>query len=389
MTAMVLAKNKLLQEIVQDIEQNNIAVAVEKIRQQAANSCKLPTTWLLDTADALETKNWSLLSEGFINMDFIGEDGYFLIVAPYQINRKRKKNVRLSALYGQIHQNDEPSIEQLENLVREKFGTVREAIPINLSFTEIASCGNVRGEAGEAFIVPNGWSFTEGASGPALNNAKEQQQRFVGSSHKCIRTVFEPETANLLLAPLADEVNSQRYRHMDTQVHEAGHGSGLGLDFKIKQNLLSNYSYSGVEEWRADSLGFEFGACILPPEEAGKLVAVNFCIRFGLDAHRSGGIEKDVDVYASLISLEHLFQNDAIYVTEKGQLALRNLSYPGLLQAVELHRSQALSLTRRELNLKSPTGIFSLYKIDIHPSTQSVFHGLIQGRCQGIWTELQ
>ncbi|MEQ8464526.1 DUF6014 family protein [Coleofasciculus sp. E1-EBD-02] len=389
MTAMVLAENKLLQEIVQNVEQNNIAVAVEKIRQQAAKFCQLPTSWLLNTADALETKNWSILSESFINMDFIGEDGYFLIVAPYQINRKRQKNVRLSALYGQIHPNDEPSIEQLENLVREKFGTVREGIPINLSFTEIASCGNVRGEAGEAFIVPNGWSFTGGVSGPALNNAKEQQQRFLGRSHKCIRTVFETETANLLLAPLEDEVNSQRYRHMDTQVHEAGHGSGLGLDFKIKQKLLPDYSYRGVEEWRSDSLGFEFAACILPPEEAGKLVAVNFCIRFGLDAHRAGGIEKDVDVYASLISLEHLFKNDAVYITKEGQLALRNLSYPGLLQAVELHRAKALSLTRRELNLKNPTGIFSLYHIDIHPSTQSVLQGLVRERCQGIWTELQ
>ncbi|WP_256090788.1 DUF6014 family protein [Nostoc sp. KVJ20] len=47
-------------------------------------------------------------------------------------------------------------------------------------------------------------------------------------------------------------------------------------------------------------------------------------------------------------------------MTKKGQLALRNLSYSGLLQAVELHRTQALSLTRRELNLKSPTGILYL-----------------------------
>jgi hypothetical protein len=83
------------------------------------------------------------------------------------------------------------------------------------------------------------------------------------------------------------------------------------------------------------------------------LVAVNFCIRFGLDAHRLGGIEKDVDVYASLISLEYLFQNDAIYITKNSQLALRNLSYPGLLQAVELHRAQALSLTRREANYRT------------------------------------
>ncbi|MEH2031152.1 MAG: DUF6014 family protein [Nostoc sp.] len=79
----------------------------------------------------------------------------------------------------------------------------------------------------------------------------------------------------------------------------------------------------------------------------------------------------------------------AIYITKNGQLALRNLSYIGLLQSVELHRAQVLSLTRRELNLKSPTGIFYLYKIDIHPSTQSVFQGLVIERCQGIWAQLE
>jgi hypothetical protein len=389
MTTICVNEQELVKQIVQDIEQDKIASAVKKLRQQVANSCELPLTWLLNTADALENNDWSILSEGFINMDFIGKNGYFLIIAPYQINRQCQGKVTLSVIYGKMHENQEPSIEQLENLSREKFGTLGQRIPINLSFTEIASCGNVSGESGEAFIVPNGWSFPNSVCGPALNNAKEQRQRFLDSSRKCIQKVFEYETANLLLSPLEDEINGERYRHVDTQVHEAGHASGLGFEFKVKQNLFQNYAYAGVEEWRADSLGFEFAACTLPAQEAGKLVAVNFCIRFGLDAHRSGGIEKDTDVYAGLISLEHLFQNDAIYVTKNGQLALRNLSYPGLLQAVELHRSQALCLTRRELNLKSPTGIFYLYNIDIHPSTQSIFNALVIERCQGVWTQLQ
>jgi len=273
--------------------------------------------------------------------------------------------------------------------VRAKFGTLGQPIPINLSFTEIASWGNVSGESGEAFVVPHRWCFPNSVCGPALNNAKEQRRRFLGSSHECIRKIFEYETANLLLGPLEDEINGERYRHLDTQVHEAGHASGLGFNFKLKHKIFRNYTNSGVEEWRSDSLGFEFAACTLPAQEAGKLVAVNFCIRFGLDAHRLGGIEKDVDVYASLISLEYLFQNDAIYITKNSQLALRNLSYPGLLQAVELHRAQALSLTRRELNLKSPTGLLSLYKVDIHPSTQSIFQGLIMEPCQRIWEKLQ
>ena len=389
MVTIFVDEQELTKQIVQDIGRNEIAIAVKKLRQQAKNSCELPPTWLLNTADALENNDWSILSAGFINMDFIGKNGYFLIIAPYQINRQSQANVTLSALYGKIHDNQEPSIEQLENLVRAKFGTLGQPIPINLSFTEIASWGNVSGESGEAFVVPHRWCFPNSVCGPALNNAKEQRRRFLGSSHECIRKIFEYETANLLLGPLEDEINGERYRHLDTQVHETGHASGLGFNFKLKHKLFRNYTNSGVEEWRSDSLGFEFAACTLPAQEAGKLVAVNFCIRFGLDAHRLGGIEKDVDVYASLISLEYLFQNDAIYITKNSQLALRNLSYPGLLQAVELHRAQALSLTRRELNLKSPTGLLSLYKVDIHPSTQSIFQGLIMERCQRIWEQLQ
>ena len=389
MTMILVDEQELTKQIVQYIEQNEIAVAVKKLRQQAKNSSELPTAWLLNTAEALEKNDWSILSEGFINMDFIGKDGYFLIIAPYQINRQCLGNVTLSAIYGKIHENPEPSIEQLEKLCYEKFGTLNQPIPRNLSFTQIASCGNISGESGEAFIVPNGWPFPNSVLGPALNNAREQRRRFLGSSRECIQKIFEDETASLLLSPLEDEINGERYRHIDTQVHEAGHASGLGFDFKEKYKLLQNYAHAGVEEWRSDSLGFEFAACIFPAEKAGKLVAVNFCIRFGLDAHRLGGLEKDVDVNASLISLEHLFQNDAIYLTKNGQLALRNLSYPGLLQAVELHRAKALCLTRRELNLKSPTGIFSLYKMDIHPSTQSIFQGIVMESCQGIWAQLQ
>jgi Family of unknown function (DUF6014) len=389
MTTICVKEQELTKQIVQDIEQDEIAKAAKKLRQQAANSDELPSSWLFKTADALENNDWNILSEGFINKDFIGKNGYFLIIAPYKINRQSQRQVTLSAIYGKMHDTHEPSIEQLENLSREKFGKLGQPVPRNYSFTEIASCGNISGESGEAFIVPYRWCLPNSFSGPVLNNASEQRQRFLGSSRECIQKIFESETANFLLNPLEDEINGERYRHTDTQVHEAGHASGLGFDFKLKHKLFQNYSYGGVEEWRADSLGFEFAACTLPAQEAGKLVAVNFCIRFGLDAHRLGGLEKDVDVNAALLSLEHLFQNDATYITKNSQLALRNLSYPGLLQAVELHRVQASNLTRRELNLKSPTGLFSLYKIDIHPSTQSIFQALVIERCQGIWAKLQ
>ena len=389
MTTCLLKQQELVTQVIQYIEQDQLSLAAQLLRQQAAHSDEIPTSWLHHTADALESSKWSILSEDFINMKFIGKNGYFLIIAPYRVNRQGQRQISLSAIYGKIHDYSQPSIEQLEILIRKTFGSLSEPIPINLSFTEIASFGNTKGETGEAFVVPMRWLFPDSALGPALNNATEQKRRFSDSSYACMQKIFEPETAHLLLAPLKDIINGERYRHLDTQVHEAGHASGLGFNFKIKHKLFPNYTYSGIEEWRADSLGFEFAAATLPHEEAGKLIAVNFCIRFGLDAHRLGGMEKDTDVYAALISLEHLFQNDAIYITKHGQFALRNLSYPGLLQAVEFHRSAALSLTRRELMINNPMGLFSLYKIDIHPATKSIFQGLIVEPCQGIWENLQ
>lgn len=389
MTTFVLEKKELVMQNFRHIEQNQMSLAAQLLRQQADDLKELPTAWLHHTANALESNKWEPLSEDFVNMKFIGKEGYFLIIAPYKINRKSHPHQELSAIYGKIHNNSRPSIEQLEKEIGKTFGGLNEPIPINLSFTEIASLGNTHGETGEAFVVPVGWAFRDCVLGPALNNATEQKRRFLVSSHTCIQTIFDEETAQLLLAPLDDPINGEMYRHVDTQVHEAGHASGVGFNFKVQNNLFQNYTYSGIEEWRSDSLGFEFAAKTLPPEEAGKLVAVNFCIRFGLDAHRLGGLEKDTDVYAALISLENLFQNDAIYITKKGKLALRNCSYTGLLQAVESHRYQALSLTRRELMVKNPVGLFGLYTIDIHPAIKSIFQGLIIDPCVGIWENLQ
>ncbi len=148
MNQILVNQQQLFQEIVQDIQQNKIAIAAKKLRQQEADNCEIPAQWLLKTAAALETDDWSILSEDFINLNFIDKNGYFLMIAPYSINRQGKQQVTLSAIYGKIHKNSEPSIEQLESLIREKFGSLGQPIPRNLSFTEIASCGTVSGEKG-------------------------------------------------------------------------------------------------------------------------------------------------------------------------------------------------------------------------------------------------
>jgi len=72
MNQTLVNQQQLFQEIVQDIEQNKIAIAAKKLRQQEADSCEVPAQWLWKTAAALETNDWSILSEDFINLNFIG-----------------------------------------------------------------------------------------------------------------------------------------------------------------------------------------------------------------------------------------------------------------------------------------------------------------------------
>ncbi len=74
MTAIFVNEQELVKQIVEYVEQDEIAIAVKKLRQQAANSRELLPLWLLNTADALEKNDWDILSEGFINKDFIGKE---------------------------------------------------------------------------------------------------------------------------------------------------------------------------------------------------------------------------------------------------------------------------------------------------------------------------
>ena len=82
MNQTLVNQQQFFQEIVQDIQQNKIAIAAKKLRQQEADNCEIPAQWLLKTAAALETDDWSILSEDFINLNFIDKNGYFLILLP-------------------------------------------------------------------------------------------------------------------------------------------------------------------------------------------------------------------------------------------------------------------------------------------------------------------
>lgn len=176
---------ELAKQIVQAVKQEQLTLAAAMLCQLAKESSVFPQSWLLKEAEALVTGDWSLLSEGFAQQEFVGLHGKFLLIAPYKICREAHESIELTAIYGQVLTIPQPPIKQLENLIQEIFGTLRQSIPLILPFNSIATCGNVGGESGEAFIVPDAWYFPSSFRGPALNDMKEQRRRTLTSGQNC------------------------------------------------------------------------------------------------------------------------------------------------------------------------------------------------------------
>ncbi len=293
MSTVIISESKLVKQIVEAIDQNKLEATVAILHQLALESRELPHQWLLNTAKALETGNWDLLSNDFVHQKFVGRDGYFLIIAPYTVRREVIKSTKLTAIFGRLLPVVSPPIERVEYIIRKRIGELRQPIPLVVPYERIAACGNVGSEQGEAFVVANNWNFANSFKGPALNDMTEQRRRFLDSGRECLHRIWEPDSAALLLAALENESIGTRNRHLEYQFHDAGHATGLGIDRKVQENLFPTYWYASVEEWRSDGVEFDLADTALSTEEAGQVVAVNLCVRLALDAHRRGGIDKE------------------------------------------------------------------------------------------------
>jgi hypothetical protein len=346
-----------------------------------------PREWLELTADALERGTFDLLSEAFQNAAFVGPDGHMLLIGPYIQRRGGKEVMVLSALLGKKIDlgtlvNVEKTIEQIQGAPLQQ--PVQPIIPIRC----LASTGNLGGESGEAFVVPDGWGWKNSAFGPALNNMVEQLRRFDVSGRRCIERIFDADTAALLLTPMDASKGGVQVRHRSYEIHEAGHSTGLGLYRKVNEGLIPGFWYRCVEEWRADGVGFELGARLLEEEEAGKDLASNLCIRYGMDVHRTS-VDSDGDVACTMLIMDRLLQTGALKIVG-GRLALRDVSLGGLVRGFELMRHECIELTRRELQLEQPTGVMRLYgTVPVHPSTTAILHGLVREPCRTFFTTLR
>lgn len=348
---------------------------------------ELPEEWLVATALALRDNAWALLTEGFLAQRFLGDTGKFLIVAPYAVNREGRITLVLSAIYGSVIRHPPPP--DLHRALCEMFRDLRQPVTRILPITCEASCGNVRGESGEAFVVPDGWAFPRSVEGPALNDMGEQRRRFVEGGRACIRTIFDAATADLLLESEETPEEQAMVQHEEYQFHEAGHASGIGLTHKLSAGLLATWWHGAVEEWRSDGVAFELAGRILGEEEAGRLVASNFCTRFGVDSHRLGGPDRDRDVAASLLTFDHALRAGA-FKMKGGKLALRDLSYRGLFAATAPHRMLAVRLTQEEMALGYEIGIHGRYGgIAVEASSRMIFDGLVRDACEGMFKDLR
>ena len=348
----------------------------------------LPSPWIGAMAKAVDQGRYDGLSEPFKAGAIVGPAGHLLVVGPYTQRRSEGDVTRLSGLFGQaiVYQQTPGVSAEVEAIQR---APLRQPVIPVLPIRGIAGCGNLGGEEGEAFIVPDGWGWTGSTQGLAINDMKEQLRRFEISGRRCIERIFDADTAAFLLAPMDASSGGEQVRHRSYDLHDVGHVAGLGLAQKVAEGLLPGFWYRAVEEWRADGVAFEVGARLMSEQDAAHDLASNFCVRFGVDAHRPGGLDQDQDVACILLMLDRLLRDGGLKITG-GRLALTDLSYKGLIRAFEGERYDTVDLTRRELATEHSTGILRLYgSVPMHPSTAAILEGLVREPCRGFFSTLR
>lgn len=364
-------------------------------RQEAARAARLvrelgeqfSSSWLDAIARSLDSGETAATADGWANGAYLNVQNQLVVVGPYTITRKGTKVTKLSAVAGEVLAR--PDIARMQEILVTMLGPMRQPLSTVLPLRVWDSAGHLRGEDGEAFIVHDGWGWPRNTEGPSLNNVDEQRRRFETAGFRCIRAMFDEQSAALLCEPLLDRDAGIRLQALEYQLHDAGHSSGYGFINKVRAGMLPNYWHNAVEEWRSDGVAFAVAHKMWPAEEVGRLVASNLCTRFGLDSHRAGGLDRDTDVNASMLTFDSLVRAGAV-VVRRGKLAFSVPTYEGLADAVRLHCLEALTMTREEVRLNDPGAITSMVsKASVHRASRILFEGTVRQPCEGFYMALQ
>jgi hypothetical protein len=354
-----------------------------------SNDPRYPVPWIKANVKGLLTGDYSGLTTPFCEMQFVGPQGHLALAGPYTVLREARSDEKLSGLVGRCLAP--PDLPLIEGHIERLFGPLRQAIPRVVPVEVEKSWGHLSGESGEAFIVPSAWGWMRLGKlvGPPLNNMTEQRRRWENAGFECVERIFDAVSAKLLLLPVLDRAQGIAVQSREYQLHDCGHAAGLGLDYKLERNFLSMPMMAGIEEWRADGVDFELATQVLPPEQAYEVVASNMVTRFGLDAHRGGGLDRDYDVTVVVLTLDRLLKSRAVRLRD-GRLSFADPTPRGLLRAIELHRVEAVQLTRDELALEHHAGLPRLYgAVTPSPAAEEIFQAHVVEPCRGLFPRLR
>jgi hypothetical protein len=373
-------------KVVDAVAVNDRSRILDALKLLHSKTKELPSQHIANAIYAIETDDWNPVAEDFQCLNFIGNDGYFLFVAPSRQIRIGRETTKLTAIYGQQIKYKSPSTEAIVNCIEDEFASPCK-IPQILPYKPFAVAGNA-GEQAEAFNVANGFDLNESHRCPSFNNMSLQRQRFKQAGMRCLQIIFDLDTANYLLSSLEDEEKDTQSRCLEYFLHDVGHGAGLGLEYKDLYKLLTNPWAAGVEESRSDGIAMYVAAKTLTSQEASQVAVTNICVRLGLDAYRNGGINRDGDVIASLLNFSRWWDSNELDI-HNGKLCLKDLTPKGLLRLVRPLSEWAVRLTHQELTLDYPSGLSRLYGgIVVNPAVESIFKGLVVEPCQGIFKNL-
>jgi hypothetical protein len=310
--------------------------------------------------------DWSVLSDSFAKQEFLGPEGFFFVLAPYQ---DASGVIRLSAVVGKHEALDPQLVPNIEQAIQNEFGILNEAITQFIPFSCLAAGGHFSSPMSEAFILPELWMIPNSVAGPSLSNTTQHRRRLNGKIGRYLPQIFEPQTSELLIDALADETIGSQRQTIEYLYHEAGHASGLGIKRKVRENLFHDVWDGGVEEWRTDGIEFELMKHTLPAAERGRMVAVNLCLRFGIDAQRALADEFEEHSICSLLMLDGLLKS-GLFGVKNNQLALLEPSYDALSKAVDVQRAEAVRITHTEI---AEDSIACYRSVEVDPQTRAIF----------------
>lgn len=196
-----LEEINIAKHIISKLERNLLADVITLL-DRLARGQEFSAAWIAALQEALQSGNWGVLSPGFINREFIGKNGYFLLIAPHQLTPEKGSSVMMTAILGKILPLNSVTHKQLEEQIVSVFDELLEPVPELIPFDCIAACGHFGHEDSEALVLPEAWMIPESLLGPVLNNITQHRNRYDRLVRTNIPRIFAEETANLLLNSL-------------------------------------------------------------------------------------------------------------------------------------------------------------------------------------------